>query len=241
MHTLDALWPLVLVSVGLLIGFYLVRQVRGPSKWVGQPFAWIMNRSHSNLTDWGLQHVKIDQNFTALDVGCGGGRTIQKLAAIATEGKVYGVDYAQGSVAVSRGKNAQAINEGRVKIKQASVSQLPFADNKFDLVTAIETQYYWPDLCNDMQEVLRVIKPGGTLLIIAETYKGGTASKVTAPIMKLLGSSSLSVEDQRNLLTAAGYSDIQIFEERQKGWICVSGKKKPAATAGLNYSFHSPL
>jgi len=43
----------------------------------------------------------------------------------------------------------------------------------FDLVTAIETQYYWPDLVNDMREILRVLAPGGTLVIIAESYKNG--------------------------------------------------------------------
>jgi ubiquinone/menaquinone biosynthesis C-methylase UbiE len=46
------------------------------------------------------------EDFTILDVGCGGGRTIQKLAA-ATQGMVYGVDYANGSVAAPRAKNAQ--------------------------------------------------------------------------------------------------------------------------------------
>lgn len=228
-HILDALWPFVRISVGLVIGIYLVRQVRRPSKWIGQPFARIMNRSHSSLTDWGLQHVKIEDGCVALDVGCGGGRTIEKLAATATEGKVYGVDYASGSVAVSRNKNAQAIAAGRVKIKQASVSQLPFADNKFDVITAIETQYYWPDLPNDMREIFRVLKPGGALLIIAEVYRGGRGSKFAAPIMKFLGSSSLSADDQRNLFSSAGYTEIQIFEEPKKGWICISGKKPLAA------------
>src|ERR1700757_2512516 len=152
MHLLDALWPLLRVAVVLVLAVYLMRQVRRPSQWIGRPFAWLMNHSHSELTDWGLQHVKIGKNSTLLDVGCGGGSTIQKLVAIAAEGKVYGVDYAQGSVVASRSKNARAIDEGRVKIKQASVSQLPFADNKFDLITAIETQYYWPDLPNDMQK-----------------------------------------------------------------------------------------
>ncbi len=61
-----------------------------------------MNVSHSRVADWGLQHVRIEKDFTILDVGCGGGRTIQKLAALATEGIVYGVDYAKGSVAASR-------------------------------------------------------------------------------------------------------------------------------------------
>jgi len=213
------------LAVGLVIGFYLVRQVRKPSRWVGRPFTWMMNRSHSNLTDWGLQHVQIDKNFILLDIGCGGGRTIQKLAAIAAEGKVYGVDYASGSVAASRKKNAAAISDGRVNIQQGSVSKLPLADNMFDLATAIETQYYWPDLPNDMREILRVLKPGGTLLIIAETYRGGRRSELTAPIMRLLGSSGLSAEDQRDLFVKAGYIDVQIFEEQKKGWICARGKK----------------
>jgi SAM-dependent methyltransferase len=222
----DALWTVLRLGVVLTASIYVLTQVRRPSKWIGRPFVWLMNSSHSALTDWGLSHTNIEKSFAVLDVGCGGGRTIQKLAALAPEGKVYGVDYGEGSVAMSRSKNAEAINAGRVKIKQASVSQLPFADNKFDLVTAIETQYYWPDLPSDMQEILRVLKPGGTLLIIAETYKGGAGSRATAPIMKLLGSSNLGVEDQRDLFCKAGYTDIQIFLERKKGWICVSGKKQ---------------
>jgi len=52
-----------------------------------------MNMSHSGVTDWGLTHVRIEKNFTILDVGCGGGRTISKLARIAEQGTVYGIDY----------------------------------------------------------------------------------------------------------------------------------------------------
>jgi len=184
-----------------------------------------MNRSHSALTDWGLQQISIERNFKILDIGCGGGRTIQKLASVATEGSVCGVDNATGSVAVSRSKNAQLIKNGRVEIRQASVSQLPFPDHSFDLATAIETQYYWPDLVNDMKEVRRVLKPGGRLIIIAETYKGGRFDQLKAPTMKLLKSAHLSADDQRELLAAAGYDDIQIIEEKKKGWICATGRK----------------
>jgi SAM-dependent methyltransferase len=159
MHTLGRFlyWAFVLIVL-----IYALNQVRKPTKWGGRFFVWIMNVSHSGLTDWGLQYVQIEKHFTILDVGCGGGRTIQKLAALAPEGMVYGVDYAEGSVAASRGKNAQLIETGRAEIKQASVSQLPFPDDKFNLVTAVETQYYWPDLVKDMREIRRVLKPGGS-------------------------------------------------------------------------------
>jgi ubiquinone/menaquinone biosynthesis C-methylase UbiE len=88
-----------------------------------------MNFSHSDLTDWGLARVSIKKDFTILDVGCGGGRTIQKLAATATEGLFYGVDYAKGSLAASKAKNARLIDAGRLNIQEASVSHLPFSDN----------------------------------------------------------------------------------------------------------------
>jgi ubiquinone/menaquinone biosynthesis C-methylase UbiE len=160
--TFKELAPVLRYALLVVFALYAMTQVKKPSKWVGRFFVWLMNLSHSNLTDWGLTHIRIEKDFTILDVGCGGGRTIQKLAA-ATQGMVYGVDYANGSVAASRAKNAQLVEVGRVEIKHASVSQLPFPGNKFDLVTAVETQYYWPDLPNDMREILRVLGPGGNV------------------------------------------------------------------------------
>jgi len=225
--TLEALFRYALLAG---FAFYVLNQVRKPTKWVGRLFLWIMNWSHSGVTDWGLKHVRVERNFKILDVGCGGGRTIEKLAALAAEGVIDGIDYASGSVAASRAKNAKLIEEGRVAIQQASVSRLPFAENTFDLVTAVETQYYWPDLLKDMQEILRVMKCGGALVIIAESYRKGAHEFLQRPVMKLLRSSNLGVEEHRALFLQAGYTDVHIFEERAKGWICGIGKKPSAST-----------
>jgi SAM-dependent methyltransferase len=203
---------------GLMI--YVFNQVRKPDRWAGRFFLWIMNLSHSGVTNWGLGQVRVGEEFTILDVGCGGGRTIEKLAALAPRGMIYGVDYAKGSVAASRGRNTGLIEAGRVEIVRASVSQLPFPDAKFDLVTAVETQYYWPDLVKDMQEILRVLKPGGTLVVIAESYGKARYDMVQGPVMKLLRSANLSVEEHRELFAKAGYTDVQTFEERSKSWFC---------------------
>jgi ubiquinone/menaquinone biosynthesis C-methylase UbiE len=132
-------------------------------------------------------------------------------------GVIYGIDYAEGSVVVARNHNASLIESGHVIIQKASVSQLPFADNTFDLVTAIETQYYWPDLNDDMREILRVLKPAGRLVVIAEMYKGGRYYWVKWQVMWLLRSSQLSVSDHRELFSSTGYGDAEIFEENNKG------------------------
>ena len=106
-----------------------------------------------------------DLPVAILDIGCGGGRTIYKLAAIATKGKVYGVDSSETSVAASRKTNEECIKSRRVEILHGSVSHLPFPDQMFALATAVETHFYWPDLPADMREVSRVLKPGGALVI----------------------------------------------------------------------------
>ncbi|HET9401589.1 MAG TPA: class I SAM-dependent methyltransferase [Candidatus Acidoferrales bacterium] len=207
------------------VALYLMRQVRKPSRWLGRPFAWLMNSSHSALTDWGLEHATIKPDFAILDVGCGGGRTIQKLADMAPNGHVSGIDYAAGSVAASRSKNAELIRAGRVDVQHASVSKLPFPEDQFDLVTAVETQYYWPDLANDMREILRVLKPGGTLLVILESYAKGRFGTVQGSVLRLLGGKNLSVEQERELFASAGYTGVDVFEEKSRGWLCVTGKK----------------
>jgi SAM-dependent methyltransferase len=209
----------------LSVAFYLMRQVRKPGRFAGRPFVWLMNYSHSRLTDWGLEHVQIERDFTILDVGCGGGRTIRKLASRAPDGKVDGVDNAAGSVSASRATNAEWIRAGRVEIQEASVSRLPFPDNTFDLVTAIETQYYWPNLLDDMREILRVLKPGGTLAVVVEAYRKESGGAFLGSVMKLLGGAQLSIHEQRALFADAGYADTEIFEQPRKGWLCAVGKK----------------
>lgn len=177
----------------------------------------------------GLSHVKVKKQWTILDIGCGGRRTVGELANAANAGNVHGLDYAQGSIAASRNYNRRLIANGRVHIEHGTVSNLPFSACMFDLVTAIETQYYWPNLQGDMREILRVLKPGGKLLVIAENYKGGRFDWLEGPLMRiLLGSSRLRPADQQALFEATGYFDIQIVEERKKGWICVIGTKPSA-------------
>ncbi len=80
----------------------LLNQCGKPTGRLGRFMVWTFNVHHSKLTDWGLKHVAIEQHYTILDVGCGGGRTVHKLAGIATEGKVYGIDHSEESVSTSR-------------------------------------------------------------------------------------------------------------------------------------------
>jgi ubiquinone/menaquinone biosynthesis C-methylase UbiE len=202
----------------------LLAQMRKPTGPVGQRLLASMNHRHSTLTDWGLSHVTVRKTDAVLDIGCGGGRTVQKLAALATEGRVRGIDFSETSVETSRATNATAIAESRVSIELASVEKLPFPDRTFDLVTAVETHYYWPDLPANLREVLRVLKPGGTLVIIMEAYRRGWFPTPSALAMWLLRAHYLTVAEHQAFLTSAGFRDVKAVEDRSQGWLCVWGR-----------------
>ena len=202
-------------------------QCQKPSGWLGRWVVRSMNSRHSELTDWGLSHVSIKPRDTILDVGCGGGRTVSKLADRATQGKVFGLDHSEVSVAMARKLNAGWIDQQRVEICEGTVSELPFPSQTFDFVTAVETHFWWPDMAAGVREVQRVLKPGGKVLIVAEVYKG--AATRMAKLVELhaprTGIKLLSVAEHRDLLTNAGYAGVQIIEDANKGWLCGMGNK----------------
>jgi SAM-dependent methyltransferase len=202
-------------------------QCKKPTGLFGRLTLWRMNKSHSKLTDWGLTHTTVESRFTVLDVGCGGGRTISKLSATAAQGKVHGIDYSEESVAASRRYNAQAIRAGRVEIHPADVGKLPFPDNTYDLVTGVETHFWWPDIAAGLREIRRVLKPGGTLLLIAEVYKGADAlvSRLCEAQAPITGMKMLTPDEHRDLLASAGFADVRIDALPAKGWITAQGRK----------------
>lgn len=222
--TTSAFWILRVVLVILLFAL-MSRQVRKPGGFLGRRLVRAMNLSHASMTDWGLEHVSVPNTAAILDVGCGGGRTVQRLAALAPGGKVIGLDYSSASVAASRDFNAKQIEGGQVRIELGSVAALPFPENTFDIVTAVETHYYWPDLPSNVREILRVLKPGGTCLLIAETYRGGPFRLLYGIVMPLLGAAFLSDQEHRDLLAQAGFCEVKTYHISGKNWICATGRK----------------
>ncbi len=62
---------------------------------------------------------------------------------------------------------------------------LPFADTSFDVATAFETVYFWPDIRRSLSEVARVIRRGGTFMISNEV--DGTAAGLSGALANASG------------------------------------------------------
>lgn len=206
----------------------LLEQCSHPSGFLGRLLARAMNKGHGPLTLWGLEKISISQDAAIVDIGCGGGGTVRRLAHLAPHGKVFGVDVSQDSVNISCETNRDLIDQGRVEIKEASVEKLPFADQTFDLVTAIETHLFWPDLSVNFKEVLRVLRPEGQFMVVAGVYKGSPHQKRDRLLLNSGQMAYLGKEDFEQLFSNSGFDNIEVICNPKRGSICAMARR-PAA------------
>lgn len=202
----------------------LVRQCRKPEGWFGTFVGRGMNIGHASVRKWGLTHVTVEPDACVLDVGCGGGKAVKDMAHMAPAGKVYGLDYSEEMVRLATRVNRRLIEEGRVEIRHGTVSSLPFPDGMFDLATASEACYFWPNFVDDLVEVRRVLKAGGTLLIANEAYIDARFEERNAYWASMAEMELHTPEEYDKLLSQAGYVSIEIDVVPEKNWISILAK-----------------
>ena len=202
-----------------------VMQCRKPSGRFGRFVGRSMNFGHTKMRRWGLSHISIEPDSCILDIGCGGGKTVKELAMSAVKGKVYGIDYSEDMVQLSKKVNDSLIKQSIVEIMYGTVSSLPFSDNIFDLVTAFEAYYFWPDLSNDLKEIKRVLKPGGSLLMVNEVYKDDRFERRNSKWVKLLDMQIHTPDEYKGFLSEAGYRIVKIDNLPEKNWITAVAQK----------------
>lgn len=203
----------------------ILSNLRKPEGLGGAILLWLMNFEHSSMAKWRLQHLAITPDDNILDIGCGGGANIARMLDMAPEGKVCGLDYSALSVEKSIKQNRKAVAAKRTEIKQGSVSQIPYPDNTFHIVTAFETVYFWPDFINDLKEVLRILKPGGTFFICNVAVRLDGEEPPYKGFVKMLDLKMYSPNDFRQTLISAGFKNVDVILSKQKSLVCVIANK----------------
>ena len=195
---------------------------RKPEGLGGKVMVSMMNLGHNALANWGFQFLSVAKDAVVLDCGCGGGANLEKLLQKCPDGQVKGIDYSEVSVEKSRNVNRKAIEAGRCEVLRASVMELPFGEEQFDVVTAFETVYFWPDLAQSFREVWRVLKPNGAFFICNEC--SGDTDKDDKWTRKIEGMTIYKDVQLKAVLEQAGFQNVQI-NKNGKGWLCVTARK----------------
>jgi ubiquinone/menaquinone biosynthesis C-methylase UbiE len=124
-----------------------------------------MNENHRAISEFAFECIEFESDTKILDIGCGGGVNIEKFLKL-TSNNVDGLDYSEVSVAESLKRNESS---GRCRVYHANVCNMPINDEEYDLVSAFETIYFWPEIEETFKEVSRIIKPNGQFMIAQGT------------------------------------------------------------------------
>lgn len=179
-----------------------------PKGTLGKMLIATMNVFQTPVSLWGLSHLDIKEDAEILDIGCGGGINLARLMKKAPYGHVTGIDLSPDCVSFSFDFNRKAIEDGRCSVYEGSADLLPFGAEHFDVITAVQTIFFWEDLPKTLKEIRRVLKPGGTFLIINDFDGYGLLDNLYPRL--IAGMKMYKTEEISALLTEAGFTNVEV-------------------------------
>lgn len=195
---------------------------RKPEGLGGKLMLSMMNVGHRALADWGCNLPRSQRTQASWTAAAAEEQTSGRFSKSAQTARSKASTIRPSASKRRKKVNEDAILNGRCVILQGNVADLIFAANQFDLVTAFETIYFWPDLLQSFREIHRVLKPGGMFLICNEC--GGDNEKDEKWTEKIDGMTIYKDVQLKNILEQAGFRNIQIHKS-EKGWLCITAQK----------------
>jgi len=111
-----------------------------------------------------VERLQLQPEDIFLEIGCGGGALLDMV--LQTVQQACGIDHSPDMVELARQKNGKALSEGRVEVMQGDVEALPWAENHFTCAAGVEVLYFIEDPRRVSEELCRVLKPGGRLVLV---------------------------------------------------------------------------
>lgn len=111
-------------------------------------------------------HAEYHRPFNLLDVGCGTGGLLSLLGRTSWPVRAIGLDYAARMCAAAARKARESGFDGRIRFVRADSEHLPFANGRFDLITCSNSFHHYPHQQAVIQEMHRLLAPGGRLILI---------------------------------------------------------------------------
>ena len=187
-----------------------------------------MNEAHRQLTDWALDgsgiHPESDGNI--LDIGFGGGAALKNLEDRFPKTTLYGIDVSETAVDAATDYNRDAVIEGRMRLRQGEVSDLPYGDDMFSLILSVESYFFWPDFAEDVRGIARILKSGGSLLIAGESYQRDDIPAYEQKVADRFDLRLKTPDEFKAAYEAAGLKNVDVRIDAEKGWICAQGTKE---------------
>ena len=149
-------------------------------KWAQNGRAELMEIEHGKNVSKFLQTVSFDKAFTFLDVGCGNGWVVRKIAKEEKCKKSIGIDKSKKMILEAIKKT----NIGKEKFIHTDIETWKYR-GKFDFIFAMESLYYADSIEIALEKIYKMLKPGGQFFCGTDFYTDNKATARWASIMKI--------------------------------------------------------
>lgn len=150
---------------------YIASQCGNPRGAVGKIMTWAMNRANGFMYNGIVKNLNLSKKTKVLDIGFGNGY-LESLIYKKAKCSVYGIDISEDMLKSASERNRQGIQNGDIHLSVGDCCDLEFDDNSFDIVTTMNTIYFWNDTIQGMQEIYRVLNDTGVFYNAVLTKKG---------------------------------------------------------------------
>ena len=188
-----------------------------PKGLLGRMMLVSMDKEHRPLMEWGFSQFELPKDANVIDIGCGGGYNVKRILARCPSGKAVGLDISEESVKKAKKVNKDELGK-RCEILQGNVENMPFPDKRFDIATAVETVFFWPDPKENFKEVFRVLSEKGLFVVICNYGNSDIDWEKKVPCM-----TRYTAEQIAEFMKNAGFDFIGI--KKRETFFCVIGKR----------------
>jgi len=142
----------------------LARQLGEPTGPAGRVVGRLLNRGNRSLVVAAVAATGCGPAAQVADIGFGGGVGLRLL--LDCDGTVvHGVEMSETMLAEARRRFSDDIAGGRLRLHSGRMESLPLEDSSLDAIISTNTIYFVPDLAAALSELLRVLRPGGRLVL----------------------------------------------------------------------------
>lgn len=141
------------------------RQLANPEGRLGLEVAEWLNANNRDGNARTLAMLGVRAGDRVLEVGFGNGRAAPDVVSLAADVRYEGIDISPTMVEEAKRFNAALIGAGLASFHLACAERMPFADDEFDRVFSTGVIHFWQDALTPLQEVRRVMRPGGLAVL----------------------------------------------------------------------------
>lgn len=185
---------------------YIGSQFGNPRGIVGKICCFIMNRINNEMYKNVILEVQKKKDLCILDIGYGNGYLIEEMFKN-THSRIYGIDISNDMLKLASDRNKEGVQAGEITLSLGNCCNLNFNNNTFEIVTSVNTIYFWQDTLKGLTEIHRVLKEGGAFYNAVYSKEWLQRLSYTRKGFKFF-----EKEDYMKLGKQAGFSEILIKE-----------------------------